>query len=272
MKRSIIILLIALLASIGYAATIKTKTMSFDNPGNRRLLKTEAGNYYYFRSLPEKSMILNTAGVEKIQLRSFGIEAIRKPQVTIIIDKERTTYDLKLAERLNGFYLYESLEFEIPANTPKIEVLCYTRSIYLRAFQLITVVPKPKPVKIPDRVINAHAGMIDVLHNSTTSEYYTFNAVQPLKFTLNNSRNAVVYVRARLADRSLPEFSLYHNGVKVESYEFSLKRTTKYSATGVKNLTVGKQLSLPVNSGSGEYELRAETDHLFMARPVLIKK
>ncbi|HNQ43780.1 MAG TPA: hypothetical protein PKI59_05095 [Candidatus Cloacimonadota bacterium] len=272
MKRYIILLLIVLLASAALAATVRTKVMSFDNPGNRRLLKTDAGNYYYYRSLPEKSMTLNTAGVEKIQLRSFGIEAIRKPQVTIIIGENRTTYDLKLKERLNGFYLYEPLEFEIPANTPKIEVLCYNRSIYLRSFQLITVVPKPKPVTIPNRVINAHAGMIDIMHNSTTSDYYTFNAVQPLKFTLNNSRNAVVYVRARLTDRSLPSFSLYHNGVKVESHEFSLKRTTKYSAPGVKNLTVGIKLNLPVNSGSGEYELRADTDHLFMARPVLLKK
>lgn len=272
MKKHIAISLLFMLCMINLFSAVKIKVLSFDNPGNRRLLKNDRGSYYFYRSLPEKSMKINTAGVDKIQIRSFGIESIRKPQVIAIIHKSKTTYDLSLKERLNGYYLYNDLEIDVPSGTNSIEILCYNRSIYLRAFQLITVVPKPKVVKIPNIVMKAHAGMIDVIHNSTASEYYTFNEMQALRISLNNARNAVIYVRARLTDRSLPIFALYHNGRKVNSYEFSLKRTTKYKAQGVNHLTIGMKIELPPNSDSSEYELRAESDHLFMARPVVLKK
>lgn len=247
--------------------------MSFDNPGARRILKTETENNWYYRSLPEKAMVLNVAGVEKIQLRSFGIEKLKKPEITLIVNGKRNVFDLKERGRLNGYILYENIEFEIPQNQKTIEVLCYQRSIYMRSFQMITVQPKPKKApKLPNLALKAHAGMIDVMHNSTTSEYYSFNPSQALKFTLNNGRNATVYVRVKLTDRSLPVFSLYRNSEKIQTLEFGLSRTTKYTAQGVKYLSIGKKIDLPANAGSAEYELRAETDHLFMARPVLIKK
>lgn len=273
MKKYILMILSLILVASVFGQQIKTKIMSFDNPGARRILKTETENNWYYRSLPEKAMILNVAGVEKIQLRSFGIEKLAKPQITLILNGKRNVFDLKEKGKLNGYILYENIVFDIPQNQKTIEVLCYQRSIYMRSFQLITVQPKPKKApKLPNLAPKAHAGMIDVVHNGITSEYYSFNTSQPLKFTLNNARNASVYIRVKLTDRSLPVFALYHNGKKIQTLEFGLSRTTKYTAQGVKYLSIGKKLDLPINAGSAEYELRAESDHLFMARPVLIKK
>lgn len=273
MKKQILILsIILMMAGSALAQTVRTRIMNFENPGNRRILKTEEVNHWYYRSLPEKSMTLNVEGVERVQLRSFGIEALRKPQIFVIIDKQRTAFELTLNHRLNGYYMYDNIEFDIPAGTKSVEILCYQRSIYMRAFQMITIQPKPKVVRVPNRVIQAHAGMIDITHNSSSSEYLTFNPTQALKFTLNNGRDGIVYVRARLTDRTLPKFSLYKDGELVDSYEFSLARSTKFSATGVRYLTIGMKLDLPLNDDSSVYELRADSDHMFMARPLLLKK
>lgn len=273
MKKQCTILIALLLMAISASGqTVRTRLMNFENSGNRRILKTEKVNHWYYRSLPEKALRLNVEGVERVQLRSFGIEALRKPQIIVIIDKQRTPYNLTLNSRLNGYFMYQDIEFDIPAGSKTIEVLCYQRSIYMRAFQMITVKAKVKKVVTPSLELKAHAGMIEMKHNSTTSEYYSFNATQPLKFQINKARNGIVYIRARLNDRSLPVFTLYKDGAKVESYEFSLARTSKFSATGVRYLTIGKKLNLPINDNSSEYELRADSDHMFMARPLLLKK
>jgi hypothetical protein len=58
----------------------------------------------------------------------------------------------------------------------------------------------------------------------------------------------------------------------VDIYEFTLQRSTKYKATGVNYLSLGKKIDLPANSGTVEYELRAKTDHMFFAKPVLLKQ
>ncbi|HRX76271.1 MAG: hypothetical protein PHU99_09670 [Candidatus Cloacimonetes bacterium] len=271
-KQIVIIFAILLMAGNVIAQTVRTRIMSFENPGNRRILKTEDYSHWYYRSLPERTMRLNVEGVERIQMRSFGIEALRNPQFHVLIGQDKYSYDLKLNHRLEGYYMYETVEFDIPENTRSIEILCYPRSIYMRAFQMITIQPKPKKVVIPNMELKAHAGMIDVAHNSTSSEYYTFNSTQSLKFKLNNGRDGIVYVRARLTDRSLPKFALYKDGEKVESFEFSLSRSAKFKATGVRYLTIGKKLDLPLNDSSSEYELKAESDHLFMARPLILKK
>lgn len=268
-KRLVLILTLTLALA---AVCAKTKALNFADPGNRRLLKTEAGNYYYYRSLPEKSMTLNVEGISSIELRSFAIENLRKPQVIAIIGKERTTYDLALQERLDGFYLYQPVKIPIPKGTKAIEILCYERSIYFRAFYTVAQVPKPKPVKLPNLVIRGHGGVLSVSHNGTDSDYYVFNPSQGFKFTVNNQRSAALYVRVRLLDRSLPVFHLYRNGTLLQTNEFSLKRTTKYKAVGIDHLSVGMKLVLPAISGPAEYELRAASDHLFLARPVVLKK
>lgn len=265
-----------MLVSLAAQSKSRTLPMAFDNPGNRRILKTDAGNYYYYRSLPERSMNLNTKGIKDITLNSFAIEPLRKPQLITIINKQRTVIDLSLQERLDGYYIYKPVNVKIPEGTESIEILCYERSIYFRAFY--TVVPTPraktnvKVSKLANLQIREHGGIMSLLHNSKSSEYHSFNQAQSLIFTLNNSRKAVVYLRAKLTDRTLPIFALYHNGTKVQDYEFTLKRTTKYKVNGIRHLSVGLKIDLPPNSGSGTYELRAVSDHLFLARPVLLKK
>ncbi len=253
------------------ALAAKVKPLSFADPGNRRLLKTEAGNHWYYRSLPEKSMTLNVEGISAIQLRSFGLDDLRKPQVITVIGKEKQTWNLSLEQRLNGYYLYRELSVPIPAGTKTIEVLCYERGIYFRAFHTPPAAPKPKPAKPANLAVKAHGGVITISHNGTDSPYYVFNSSQPLRFTLNNDRAATVYVRARLLDRSLPVFELYRNGELLDSKEFTLRRTTKYKAVGVEHLTTGLKLELPAHQGPADYELRAASDHMFFARPVLRK-
>ena len=258
-----------LLATAGLGARIKA--LNFENPGNRRLLKLETGNYYYYRSLPEKSLTLDVNGIAEVELRSFAIEPLRKPGITFIEGKQRTDYALTLQERLDGYYLYQPVKIAIPKNTRSIEILCYERSVYFRGFYKQPPAPKPKAVKAPNLQIRAHGGVIGVTHNGTERSYYVFNPSQSCKFTMNNKRDATVYVRVRLLDRSLPSFGIYRNGQLLKNYEFTLKRTTKYKAVGIDHLSVGLKIELPANSGTADYELRALSDHLFLARPVLLK-
>jgi len=269
-KRLILVLVIVAVFSGAFA---KAKSLNFENPGNRRLLKSEAGNHWYYRSLPEKSLTLNVEGVSTIQLRSFALENLRKPNVYTIINKEKTAWDLSLNELQDGYYLYNELAIPIPDGTKSIEILCYDRSLYFRAFHTPKKAPNHKqPAKPANMVVKAHGGSTIISHNGTDSSYYVFNQSQSLKFTLNNGRNAIIYVRARLLDRSLPVFDLYMNGELLQSHEFTLRRTTKYTAVGVDHLTTGLKLELPPNSSTAEIELRAKSDHMFFARPVLQKK
>lgn len=250
----------------------KVKALNFENPGNRRLLKLETGNFYYFRAKPEKSMTLDVSGIKEVELRSFAIEPLAKPQVIAIIGKDSSTHDLILQQRLEGFYLYNPVRISIPKGTKAIQILCYDRSVYFRAFHNVTPPPKPKAVKPKSLVVKAHGGSLNVANNGSNSSYYVFNPSQSLKFDLNNGREAVVYVRARLLDRSLPAFEVWRNGELLKGYEFTLKRTTKYKATGIDHLSTGIKITLPDNAGTDHYELRAASDHIFMAKPVLLKK
>ncbi len=269
MFKRLILALVCLAALSALAA--KVKPLSFTDPGNRRLLKTEAGNHWYYRSLPERSMTLNVEGIDAIQLRSFGLDDLRKPQVITIIGKEKRTWDLSLEQRLDGYYIYREFSLPIPAGTKTMELLCYERGIYFRAFHSVKAAPKPKPAKPTNLAIKAHGGVITISHNGTDSPYYVFNTSQGMKFTLNNGRAANLYVRARLLDRSLPVFQLFRDGVLLDTKEFTLRRSTKYKAVGVEHLTTGMKIEIPGQSGPAEYELRAVSDHMFFARPVLRK-
>lgn len=259
------------LGFIGATPGPRYKSLNFENPGSKRLLDTDAGKYYYFRSLPEKSMILSTTGITNLELRSFAIEPLAKPEFYTIINKTRKAYPLEL-DRTDGAYnIYKPVSIEIPAKTDKIEILCYSRSIYLRAFQVLP--PKaPKPTKLKNMELKAHGGALTLQHNGSSSEYFSMLPSSPLKFTLNNGRNAVVYVRPRLLDRSIPKLGVYQNGNLVNTIEFTIKRTTKYRVQGIKNLGIGIKIELPQNNGSSDYELKPLSDHLFIGRPVLLKK
>ncbi|MEN6445520.1 MAG: hypothetical protein ABFC98_05690 [Candidatus Cloacimonas sp.] len=271
-KHFVLISIILLLASLLYAQSAnRYKILTFDNPGTKRLLKTEAGNYYYYRGLPERALLLNTTGVNKIEIRSFSNGAVRKPEIVIITGKERKVYPLVFKEKRGEYYLYQPLTIEVTENTKNIQLICYDRSIYMRAFSVLPPQP-PKAKKQANLVIRGHSGIVNVLHNGSNSDYYSFMPGQPLKFTLNNGRNAYLYVRPRLLDRSIPKLGIYANGELVEVVEFNLKRTTKYHSPGITNLGIAKKIVLPVNTKSTEYELRALSEHLFLAKPIIIKK
>jgi hypothetical protein len=141
----------------------------------------------------------------------------------------------------------------------------------MRAFHVLP--PKaPKISKLKNLVIKAHGGAMSLLHNGSSSDYYSLLPSQALKFSLNNKRNAVVYVRPRLLDLSTPKLGVYANGELVDTIVFSKKRSTKYHVQGIINLGISKKIVLPNNSGSSDYELRAISDHLFIAKPVLVKQ
>ena len=271
-KRNIIIVsLLLCLVMLSGQSKNRYKPLNFENPGTKRILKTEAGNHYYYRSLPEKSMTVNTTGISKLEIRSFSKGDVRKPEIIAIIGKTRITNGLKFATMVGEYKVFEPLVIDIPANTNNIQVLCYERNMYLRAYNVLPVKP-PKPVKLKNLELKAHAGTVSIQHNGSASDYYSIVPAQPLKFNVNNARNAYVYVRPRLLDRSIPKLGLFVNGDLVQTIEFDLKRTTKYHTQGIKNLGIAKKLDLPKNRGSSEYELRALSEHLFFAKPVLIKE
>ncbi len=266
-----IILLLCLAVSLSAATAQRYKALNFENPGTRRVLKTEAGNHYYYRSLPEKALNLNTTGINQLELRSFSTQELKKPELIIIISGKRTAYPLVFKQKVGDYLVYESVQISIPDKTSQVQVLCYERSIYIRAYNVLP--PKPvKPVKLKNLVLKAHAGAMTVNHNGSSSDYYSLLPAQPLKFSLNNSRNAYIYVRPRLLDRSTPKLGVFVNGDLIETVEFNLKRTTKYHVQGINNLGISRKISLPKNNGSSEIELRALSEHLFLAKPVLIKK
>jgi len=269
-RKQILLLILILLAGTSVAGA-KYRALAFDDPGTKRLLKSDQGNYYYFRSQPERSMRLNVAGLDKVELRSFSTQELKKPRVITIIDKKQSTYDLLLRSSSEDHYIYENLIIPIPQNTKTIEILCYDSQVYFRAFQIVQPKPKPKK-KAPALLVNEHSGILTVSHNSTDSDYYGFTQAQPLRFTLSYGRQAELYVRARLLDRSIPVFELWANGALAGTYEFTLKRTNSYSVVGITHLSTGMKVPLPANAATTVYELRAKSDHLFLARPVLLKK
>ena len=65
-KSLAILAVIICLSLLGAASGTRYKSLNFENPGSKRLLTTEAGKYFYFRSLPEKSMTLSTTGISKL--------------------------------------------------------------------------------------------------------------------------------------------------------------------------------------------------------------
>ncbi len=268
MLKKIICLSLALLilASAFAQATPRKRSLAFTNPGSRRLLKTEAGNHYYYRSLPERSMQLRVAGLSSIELRSFVNGNERRPQVTVVVGRTRTNYDLTPGGTVGNYRLYAPLTIEIPQGTEDIEILCYSRNIYFRAFY--TPAPRPRPTRRANLLITEHAGQVQVKHNGSSSNYFSFNQRQTLSFTISNNKTANLFVRARLVDRDPAVFELYKDGNLVERYEFDLRRTNRYTVQGVSSLSIGKKIVL--DQGNGDYMLKAVSDNLFFARPVIL--
>ncbi|MEF3695473.1 MAG: hypothetical protein V3576_09050 [Candidatus Cloacimonadota bacterium] len=265
MIKKIISTCLILMALSFVFAQSKPRVMTFENPGTRRLLRSEAGNYYYYRSLPERSMNLPVEGLSSIELRSFSTQALRRPQVIVIIGGNRTTHDLQSAGRNGAYFTYAPVNVAIPQGTQKIEVLCYDRSTYFRAFY--TPAPRRPASRRANLIVSEHAGQVQMRHNGDSSSYYSFSPDQDFLFTINNNRNVDLYIRAKLVDREPATFELYRNGTLVDRYEFDMRRTTRYSIQGVTSLSIGKKLV--INSGSGEYRLKTVSNNIFFARPVV---
>lgn len=270
-KKHILILLMLALVVLSAPASeaIRYKPLEFVNPGNRRLLRSDAGNFYFYRSLPEKSMSLTVNGMESLQIRTVSTEQVRKPRVIVIVNRQRTTYDLKQSAKSGNLYVYEPIDIAINGKPEKIEILCYDSQIYFRVFERI--VPKPRPQLLPTLQVLEHGGIMLLSHNSHSSEYYSFEPGQILRFNVNNKRTAVIYVRARLTDRSIPVFDLYRNNELVERIELSTARTGKYTVAGITHLTVGRKIELIEQDGNAQYTLRPVSEHLFIARPVILR-
>jgi len=270
-KTSILILFsIFCILAVNATENIRYKPLDFENPGNRRLLKSETGNFFFYRSLPERSMTLGVNGMESLQIRSVSTVQMRKPQVIVIIDNQRKTYDLKAIGTADNLYLYEAINIDLAGKLSSIEILCYDRELFFRAFERI--VPKPRPQRLPNLQIMEHGGIMFLIQNSRSSEYYSFEPEQYFSFNINNKRKAVLFVRARLTDRSTPVFDLYRNNQLVERIELSMARTRKYSVAGITHLTVGRRIELPKLDINAQYSLRPVSDHLFIARPVILKE
>jgi len=263
------LMVLSLVVSLGGALMAKTVPMTFDNPGTKRLLKSEAGNYYFFRSLPEKNMKLNVKNLEQIEIRSFARKPVAKPKFIVIIGKQKQSYDLVIDKTVKNYTVYQPINVTIPKGTQNVEILCYDRYIYLRSFY--TVTPKPKPVKLPNLKVLAHGGMMNLTFEQKTSNYYTIDLEHQMKFEVNNKRDAIMYVRAKLTDRSIPTMDLYQDGIMIKRYQLPTKRTAKYKVAGITHLSIGMRIDLPENTGSSVFELKSVSGHLILVKPVIKK-
>jgi len=251
------------------ATALKWKPMMFDNPGTKRLLKTAGGNYYYYRSLPEKSMFINIKDLSAIEIRSISKAPVKNPQLVLKYEDKRVTYDLKLIAVSDDYQVYEPLSLTLPPGLNSLELISYNSNLYFRAFQPIPVQPK-KP-KTPSLKIISKAGEYNLVHEVKQSKYYAFGDTLGFSFQINKGVAFTLYVRAQLTERKVPIFGLYENGKLVKKIPLSLKRTNTYTAEGLSNLTIGKRQDFSPQDKVKTYTLRALTDHLFIGRVVIRK-
>jgi hypothetical protein len=270
-KLSAIVVLLFLAVLFAGATELKWKPMQFDNPGTRRLLKTSAGNYYFYRSLPESSIYLNVKDLSSVEIRSFSKVKVKRPQLTIRYKDSRETYDLRffaLYDAGDKFYdIYEPLKLTIPPGVEKLELICYDMNIYFRAFRPVQV--KIKPVKIPSLQILNSGKTYELQSDSHKRAYYSFRDSEYLSFQVNKGKPFTLYVRAQLTSRQLPVCGLYEDGTLVQEVKLSNKRSVSYKAEGLINLTIGKRLDFKARDKVTKYELRPLTDNIFIARPVI---
>ncbi len=268
----ILTLIIAITCSAVLAFSQNTqrwKPLSFDNPGTRKVLKTEQGSYYYYRSLPEKTMTLNTQELVIIEVRALSTKKLSKPQFTIIHEKTKKTYELKVASVTELYTIYEPMRITLAPEMKKVELLCYERELYFRAFFPVQV-QKKKPT--PAFVILKHEGEVKLANNSHANTYYKFSAEKPLTFQVNKNQDLTIFIRAHLIEKDLPVLEIYKNGELLDKIPLSLKRTKTYSVKEMTHLTIGKKLTFPADDAKAVYELRPVTKQTFIARPLVHKK
>lgn len=271
-KLSLTVILIILSVLVSAAVTVKWKPMPFDNPGSKRILKSETGNYFYFRSLPEQNMLLDVKDVTTLEIRSMSKAKVTNPNFILHNNGKKTVYRLEFKalqqSGSNQYWIYEPIRITLPPNLIQLELTCYSRDIYFRAFKAVTIVPKPK---LPPLQIQAHAGAYDLTSGSAKSRYYAFNESTSFSFQVNKGRPFALYVRAELTGRDTPVFAIYKDGKLSKQIKLSTKRSNSYKVEGILNLTIGRKVEFPATDKLARYELRPVTPHLFLAKPVILK-
>jgi hypothetical protein len=241
----------------------------FENPGTRRLVKSAAGNHYFYRSLPEKSMIIRVKDLSSIEIRSISKAPVSKPRFFLKYDNKRTEYDLKLLAVSEKYQVFEPIKVSLPPGLTQLEIICYEWDVYFRVYQPVAV--QSKKARIPALKITAKAKDYELVGPTSKHTYYAFNDSNAFAFQVRNGMPFSLYIRAELTSRQLPKFGLYEDGKLISKYELSLKRTNSYKAEGIAHLTIGKKVDFPAKDKTKNYELRALTGHQFIARPVIRK-
>jgi hypothetical protein len=264
----IILLLVIMSFILTGAATVKWKPLNFDNPGTKRLVKSTAGNYFFFRSLPEETLLLKVKDLSSIEIRVVSKAKVSNPDFTIYFNNTHVTYKLKLLAVSEKFQVFEPVKVDLPAGVTQAELLCYDRNIYFRAFMPVVIVPK---AKVPALKITAKSRDYMVTGPGTQHIYYGFNPSANLTFQIRKGVPFTLYIRAELTSKYKPVFELYEDGKLIGKYELSLKSTNYYTTEGIAHLTIGKKLDFPVRDKPVIYELKSQSGHLFLARPVVKK-
>jgi hypothetical protein len=270
-RHRLILMMLAVALSILFMGqtSIRWKAMIFDNPGSKRLLKSEKSSIYYYRPLPEKSMILNVQNMQAIEIRAIAKSKTDKPQFVLKYNDKKTVYDLKFFSASVAYQVFEPVRITLMPGVKQVELVCYNRNIYFRAFQPITI--QKKKTFVPALKILKNSGSIDLTNNAVKKQYYTFKEKAPFTFQINQGKAFSLYVRAQLTEKKAPVFGIYKNGELVDKVSLSVKRTKTYTAEGITHLTIGRKFDYPAQDKIAVYELRALTDNLFIAKPVIRK-
>ncbi|MFB3844823.1 MAG: hypothetical protein ACE14O_03610 [Candidatus Cloacimonadaceae bacterium] len=266
---NVLILLFIMLAITG-AAVLQWKPLPFINPGSRRLLKTGAGNYYFYRSLPEKSMLVDVSGLSYVEIRAIAKTKVKNPYFILKYAGKRKVEELKVFSVSQEYQVYQPVRIDIPEGVKQLELICYNRNIYFRVFKPFT--PQPKKTKVPALQILSRNKTYNLQNNKTSSVYYSFNPDTDFTFQINKGKAFTLYVRANLEDETIPVFALYENGKMINQYTLTGKQTNTYYAEGLTHLTIGKKLEFPSADKITRYELKAVTPHTFIAKVVLRKE
>jgi hypothetical protein len=264
----LLLLLLGALLLTGAAAQ-KWKSLQFTNPGSKRLLKTGGGNHYYYRSLPEQSMLLDVKDLTSVEIRAIAKAKVANPMIILKYGGKRYINELKIASISEKYQVYQPLQINIPQGVKQLELVSYNRNIYYRAFR--PVQPVVKKTSVPPLKMLSDNKPYKVDNGKTTTAYYAFKDTAPLTFQINKGKPFSLYVRAELSGEEAPVFAVYANGQLIRQYTLSIKETSAYKVEGLPHLTVGRKIDFEAADKITRYELKAVSAHLFIAKPVIRK-
>ena len=270
-KKMLLVLCLIFSITLSLAETnLRWKAMNFDNPGSKRLLKTETGKYFFYRSLPEKSMLINVEQTTTIEIRAISKIKISKPVFYLKYADKKTAYDLKFTSDIPDYQIYEPVRINLPPGVKQLELLCYDRNLYFRAFEPIQI--QKKKISVPVLKINSYLSSVHLTNHKTDKVYYSLDSTKSLSFQVKKGLSCSLFLRAKITDKKTPEIAIYKNGVLLDKHLLSTKRTSTYKVDGFNHLSIGKKIELPATDITSVYEIRAVSNHLFIAKPTINKK